>query len=160
MEIKMKLSKKSKTIWRLRCTIAAVLLAMISGGICAFNVYVGLISACVWLVPYFFGILLYIPLLYKSYEFTISEDFLNIKKGIIFNKHIIVNLDKILYVETMQSPLQRRMDIYSMFVHTAGSAVVLSQIDKLSANEVRSAVKKNKEATPNAGIEGQKTAQA
>ncbi|MGN0517490.1 MAG: PH domain-containing protein [Acutalibacteraceae bacterium] len=143
----MKLSKKSKTIWRLRCTIAAVLFAMISGGICAFNVYVGLISACVWLVPYFFGIILYIPLLYGSYEFTISEDFLNIKKGIVFNKHIIVNLDKILYVETVQTPMQRRMDIYSMLVHTAGSVVVLSQIDKSSANEVRSAVKKSKEDT-------------
>lgn len=148
----MKLSKKSKTIWRLRCTIAAVLLAMISGGICAFNVYVGLISACIWLIPYFFSIIIYIPLMYASYEFTISADFLNIKKGIFFNKHIIVNLDKILYVETVQTPMQHRMDIYSMFVHTAGSVVVLSQIDKSSANEVRCAVKKSKEDTSDAGI--------
>lgn len=144
-----KLSKKAKTIWRIRCTLVAVLLALITGGICAFSVLIGAIVGTVWLAVYFFAVILYIPIMYRMYEFDVTDDFLTVKKGLYFNKFIVVSSEKILYIELLQSPLQKKLDIFSLVIHTAGSIVMLSQIDRTDAMNILAVVKSSKEKLAN-----------
>lgn len=144
-----KLSKKAKTIWRIRCTLVAVLLAMITGGICAFSAVIAAIIGIVWLAAYFIAVILYIPIVYKMYEFDVTSEFLTIKKGLYFNKFIVVSTDKVLYIELLQSPLQKKLNIFSLVVHTAGSIVLLSQIDHDDAMNILAVVKKSKEKLAN-----------
>lgn len=144
-----KLSKKAKTIWRIRCTLVAVLLALITGGICAFSVLIGAIVGIVWLTIYFLAVILYIPIMYKMYEFDVTDDFLTVKKGLYFNKFIVVSSEKILYIELLQSPLQKRLNIFSLVIHTAGSIVMLSQIDSDDAMNILAVVKSSKEKLAN-----------
>lgn len=144
-----KLSKKAKTIWRIRCTLVAVLLALITGGICAFSVLIGAIVGTVWLAVYFFAVILYIPIMYRMYEFDVTNDFLTVKKGLYFNKFIVVSSEKILYIELLQSPLQKKLDIFSLVIHTAGSIVMLSQIDRTDAMNILAVVKSSKEKLAN-----------
>lgn len=144
-----KLSKKAKTIWRIRCTLVAVLLALITGGICAFSFIIGAIVGTVWLTIYFLAVILYIPIMYKMYEFDVTDDFLTVKKGLYFNKFIVVSSEKILYIELLQSPLQKRLNIFSLVIHTAGSIVMLSQIDSDDAMNILAVVKSSKEKLAN-----------
>ena len=143
--MKYKMSTKAKTIWRIRLTLAAILLSVLTGGIFAVSAPVGTIVAVIWLTVYFFGIILYVPLAYRACSFDINNDFLTVKKGIILNKYIVVNIDRVLYIEFFQSPLQRKMKVCSIIVHTAGSLIFIGQLEPEVASHIRFVIKNSKE---------------
>lgn len=143
--MKYKMSKKAKTIWRIRLTLAAILLSVLTGGVFAVSVPVGTIVAIVWLTVYFFGIILYVPLAYRACSFDINDEFLTVKKGIILNRYIVVNIHRVLYIEFFQSPLQRKMGVYSIIVHTAGSLISIGELEPETAFHIRSVIKNSKE---------------
>ncbi|EJL22551.1 PH domain-containing protein [Brevibacillus sp. BC25] len=73
------------------------------------------VIATIWsfVEPYF---------LYKSWRYDIDEDFLQMKFGVIIERHFLVPMTKIQAVSTKQGPILRRYGLYTISIKTMGSS--------------------------------------
>jgi hypothetical protein len=66
-------------------------------------------------------ILLWIPAFYRSLEYIVDSDSVKMKKGVFWREHVIVPYPKITNVDVTQGPVQRMLNIGTIYVQTAGA---------------------------------------
>lgn len=129
---KTRLAPAAVFIWRLRATAAVALCAFLCGAIFVFSPWVACTLGVLCALLYLAVMVFYIPALYRSYFFILYKDSLLLEKGVIFHKRYKLTTDRIQYTEYVQTPMQRLCHIHSVFFHTAGSIVILNQVDEQS----------------------------
>jgi len=65
---------------------------------------------------------IWIPAAFKALEYTIDEDGVKMKGGVVWKKYVTVPYSKITNVDITRGPLQRLFNIGTIHVQTAGAA--------------------------------------
>lgn len=119
--IEFKPEKEQKKMWFIGCVIPfalglalwVVLLLTVDQLIFSFFI-------AGWLII-MLPILSWIPAFYKSCEYIIDRDSVQMRKGVFWRKHVEVPYTKITNVDVTQGPLQRTFDIGTIHIQTAGA---------------------------------------
>lgn len=124
-----KLDPRIKNVWRINdglwivvCAIVCiapfliVLLADEGAGWAATVVLLEAIAALVLLVI-FLGVLP--PIRYARWRYRVSEDYLEIRKGIVWRKHYMIPFIRVQNTDTRQGPILRAFGLASVTVATA-----------------------------------------
>ncbi|CAM3990769.1 PH domain-containing protein [Mesobacillus zeae] len=69
-------------------------------------------------------------LLYKSWRYDVTEEFLQLKRGVLKEEHNLVPMTKIQSVATTQGPLLRRYGLYTVTVETMASSHAIPALPK------------------------------
>lgn len=84
-----------------------------------------------WISPLF---------LYKSWRYDINEEFLQMKSGVLNEKHQLVPMTKIQSVATNQGPILRKYGLCSVSVETMGSSHSIPALPKEQAEKLRNQI--------------------
>lgn len=79
-------------------------------------------------------------LLYKSWRYDVNEEFLQLKSGVLNEKHQLVPMTKIQSVATKQGPLLRKYGLYSVSIETMASSHTIPALPKEVAVELRNQI--------------------
>ncbi|MGN0551155.1 MAG: PH domain-containing protein [Acutalibacteraceae bacterium] len=123
---KIKLSPYAVLIWRLRATAVIILCAFALGAVFVFNQALAVALGIFTVIIYILVMLLYIPLLYKSYYYTVENGAIEINKGVIIKKRCKIFANRVQYTRTAQTPAQKYKNVCSVIFFTAGAAVTLA----------------------------------
>jgi membrane protein YdbS with pleckstrin-like domain len=127
--IVVKPEKEQETLWFVGWAVPFVLglalwviLPLTIDKLIKYNRGGNLFGLCVigWLIL-MVPILLWIPAFYRSLEYIVDSDSVKMKKGVFWRKHVIVPYPKITNVDVTQGPVQRMLNIGTIYVQTAGA---------------------------------------
>ncbi|WNF23482.1 PH domain-containing protein [Mesobacillus jeotgali] len=79
---------------------------------------------------------------YKSWRYEVDEEFVQLKSGVLEEKHLLIPMTKIQSVETVQGPLMRKYGLYSVSIGTMGSTHVIPALPKEEAVSLRNQIAK------------------
>lgn len=144
MEFK-RVSKKAKAKWRLDYFLGflaltavsafAVLTAGDGAGFSDVQTIVLICCGAVVLVQALCGIIC--PQIeYVQWAYLITDDRIEIKKGIIWRSHTVIPASRIQHVCAKQGPIQRLFGLATVAIHTAGGLHEIKQLDKSTADEI------------------------
>ncbi|MGM0366087.1 MAG: PH domain-containing protein [Actinomycetota bacterium] len=114
-------SVKLKKLWY---TVWAVWLVFIAAGIIILALPAGLIAAAAAAAAILVvtaGLLFWIPAAYRQAEYSIREEGVNMRWGVIWKKQVTVPYPKITNVDITRGPLERFWGIATVHLQTAGA---------------------------------------
>jgi membrane protein YdbS with pleckstrin-like domain len=136
------LNKRIKSVWRLSGIIKTVVWGAVcfgaafgaaaivgeglrdidapflSGGVAALLVAAGIITAIIFIIT----VIIAPPIRYARWRYALLDDEIDIYRGIIVRKRIIVPLIRVQYTDTTQGPLLRARGLAAVKVYTAAGA--------------------------------------
>lgn len=83
-----------------------------------------------------FALIIYPPLEYIQWSYLITDDRIEIKKGIFFRTHNIIPIGRIQHVNVNQGPIARMFKLSRVEIHTAGGLFHIEGVDNETANEI------------------------
>ena len=128
----LKLSKKTLMLWKIRVTILTLLVLSVLAYFC--HGYGWFLIAVLGLICLYEGIMLwYLPKLFKNYRLKYINGAVVIESGVIIKTTHIMPFSKMIYTETISSPLAKMMGIKALILKAARSRII---IPELPENEV------------------------
>jgi len=114
-------SVKLKKLWYIIWAIWLMIFA-VAVGILAFfvNLLAAAIAAAVLLVL-MIGILFWVPAAYREAEYSIQEEGIRMRWGVVWKKQVTVPYQKITNVDITRGPLERFLGIGTIHLQTAGA---------------------------------------
>ena len=131
-------SKKSISILKVRYSFLYSILTFLCGSIGTFNKHISIVLFIILVSTYVFIIIYYCPENYNRKSYYISDSLITINHGVLFYKSTSVNLNKLQYIELIQSPFQRIFSVCSLVFHTSGSKTILSHIELSIGTKIKS----------------------
>ena len=145
-----KLDPRIKAVWRISDTLLLVLV----WACVALPGLIGLLAAeseaeLFWVVPYLqvcFALFLVslalflfavTPLRYMRWRYELRPDFLELKYGIIWRKHIVVPFIRVQNTDTKQGPILRAFGLSAVTVSTAAGSTEIPGLKTEEADSVR-----------------------
>jgi membrane protein YdbS with pleckstrin-like domain len=119
--IKLKPEKEQRNLW-----IISWIVSLITGSLVwivlsvTVDLFIFLMAALGWLVI-MVPIIIWIPAAFRALEYYIDDEGVKMKGGVIWKKHVTVPYPKITNVDVTQGPLQRKYNIGTIHIQTAGS---------------------------------------
>ncbi len=89
----------------------------------------------IWVIVMFL-ILRWIFAYYNSLKYKIEADALHIWKGVLWQKYITIPTSKITNIDIIQGPLQKKMGIGNICIHTESSVGFATSQGKVSINGI------------------------
>lgn len=141
------LDPRVKTVWRINdaiwitfigaCVAAMVLvpLALLDIG-ALMGVVVGIFAICM-VVAYVVWLVVLPPIRYVRWRYEVSEDYLDIAKGIIWRKRYTIPFIRVQDTDTRQGPILRAFKLASVTVSTAAKEHVIPGLDFEVAEQLR-----------------------
>ena len=142
-----KLDPRIKNVWRINDAIwiilgfvccfvpFAIVVAVDPGESWAGVVCIALIAALVVMLVIFLVILP--PIRYVRWRYELSDEYLDIAKGIIWRKRYIIPFIRVQHTATRQGPILRAFKLASVTVSTAAGSHEIPGLDTQSAEELR-----------------------
>jgi len=140
------LSPKIKRVWRLSDTIWLTLALFVPAVIFGL-VYLAsfefwsLAVALAFLALFVLGVIIFIvvipPIRYVRWRYELSEDFLDIARGIIWKKRFIIPFIRVQNTDTQQGPILRAFGLASVTVSTAAGNHSIPGLDSQTAEQLR-----------------------
>ncbi|PCF84090.1 PH domain-containing protein [Staphylococcus intermedius] len=97
------------------------------------------------LISFFAELLFILKFKYDLFRFSISGDFLQIKKGgILYNQHIVVYIKDIYFFDIYQNPLMKKYDLYTLKFKTVAYTHEIAGISSSRVNEYLNYLSENK----------------
>jgi membrane protein YdbS with pleckstrin-like domain len=140
------LSPKIKSVWRLSdtiwltvtffcCVIGFVIAYFSTGELWALIVIISLFAL------YLLGIILFLvilpPIRHMRWRYELSDDFLDIARGIVWRKRFIIPFIRVQNTDTQQGPILRAFGLASVTVSTAAGNHSIPGLDSLTAEQLR-----------------------
>lgn len=142
-----KLDPRIKNVWRINDAIwiilgfaccfvpFAIVVAVDPGESWAGVVCIALVAALVVMLVIFLVILP--PIRYVRWRYELSDEYLDIAKGIIWRKRYIIPFIRVQNTDTRQGPILRAFKLASVTVSTAAGSHEIPGLDTQSAEELR-----------------------
>lgn len=142
-----KLDPRIKNVWRINDAIWIIL-----GFVCCFVPFAIVVAAdpgeswagvvCITLVAALVGMLVIFlvilpPIRYVRWRYELSDEYLDIAKGIIWRKRYIIPFIRVQNTDTRQGPILRAFKLASVTVSTAAGSHEIPGLDTQSAEELR-----------------------
>lgn len=77
------------------------------------------------------------PIRYARWRYKLSENYLDIERGIIWRKHFVIPFIRVQNTDTSQGPILRMFGLSSVTVSTAASEHVIPGLDQNEAEQLR-----------------------
>lgn len=116
--------ERALLVLRLRCVMLAVPAAFFCGAVGAFSILVCWIMAILFSLVFFFAFFFYLPRMVSSCTIRANRE-IAISYGVFLTKTSIVPCDRVLWMERIQTPLTRRLDLCSLHLIAARNKVRL-----------------------------------
>ncbi len=139
-----KLDKRVVTLWKIQSSIGLSILYI--------PVFIG--GTVSWLLTSFPGFIL--PLLvlsaiglfylnlfwlpkrrYLSWSYRLTDAILEFRSGIIIKKSVMIPLSRLQHVDLIRGPIEQRLGLSSLKIHTAGTHAAFHTISGLEAEAAR-----------------------
>ena len=120
--LKFKPEREQRTLWIITWVIffiLGIILWVVMSITVDFLIY-GIVFI-LWFVV-MIPIIVWIPFAHRALGYSVDDEGVNMKGGVIWKKHVTVPYSKITNVDVTQGPLQRYCGIGTIHVQTAGSA--------------------------------------
>ena len=142
-----KLDPRIKNVWRINDAIwiilgfvccfvpFAIVVAVDPGESWAGVVCIALIAALVVMLVIFLVILP--PIRYVRWRYELSDEYLDIAKGIIWRKRYIIPFIRVQNTDTRQGPLLRMMGLASVTISTAAGSMEIPGLPAADAETLR-----------------------
>ncbi len=120
------LKKQQRSFLKLNRTVLTVIFAII---IIGSSVSLSFSPAKYWqiliveaiIILFYLIIFLYQGAAYKHFSYAMNDFGLYINKGVFWRRKIIVPRNRVQHTDVMQGPLERRVKLAELIVHTAGT---------------------------------------
>lgn len=144
-----KLDIKMTSVWRIGGLISTVFAAVVLAGVMAIF-YFGagmlmpwLIIAIAILAAWFIVEVIILPTVrYQRWRFDVTEDDIDIYKGIFIRKRIIIPLVRVQFTDTKQGPIMRSFGLAEVTINTAGGEKTIPGLLVADADALRDKVAK------------------
>lgn len=123
--------RKTVILWEIRILLIFVVLWGIMGVFIEYSAVMTLIFACVYAV---FAI--YTPFYLKSFEVCSSEKSIEIKSGIIIKVNHIMPTPRLIYGETLTTPVAAMLGVSAVCLKAARGWVIVPEIEKTKAQSL------------------------
>ena len=143
---KFQLSPKIKGVWRLNDAVWLTMLFLILFGIAAvvaasLPTSGGLLIILIVVLLYILGMILFLvilpPIRYIRWRYELSDDFLDIARGIVWKKRFIIPFIRVQNTDTRQGPILRLFGLASVTVSTAAGSHEIPGLDSETAEQLR-----------------------
>ncbi len=105
-----------------------------------FGVLIGL--SAVILVLYILGIVLLPYLRWKKWRYSIDENEIDLKRGILVIQRTLIPLSRVQHVDTRQGPILRAYSLATVTISTAATTHEIPALDEYTADKVRNIISK------------------
>ena len=138
------LDPRVKAVWRINDAIWITVIGL-CGGLCAAPLMllpeVGawpliVVAACM-VVAYIAWLVVLPPIRYMRWRYEVSEDYLDIAKGIIWRKRYTIPFIRVQNTDTRQGPILRAFGLASVTVSTAAKEHVIPGLQFDAAEQLR-----------------------
>lgn len=133
------LDPRIKNVWRITDAAWLTALALSAGITCFFlssvpgvgNVatLVGSAVGLVWVVGLILCVFVLPPIRYARWRYEVSDDFLDIAKGIVWRTRVVIPFIRVQNTDTRQGPILRMLGLASVTVSTAAREHVIPGLD-------------------------------
>lgn len=136
-----RVGKKAKAKWRLSRAVgllillaafALVLMSYLNGGAKLLTLIL-LGAAC---LAQLVNLIVYPIIEYAQWEYLITDDRIEIKKGIIWKSHTVLPISRIQHVCARQGPVQRLFGLGTIEIMTAANMHRIEELDFATAEEI------------------------
>ncbi len=135
--IKLKPEKELKTLWIITWVVALVLgILFLLFFIFVAGVPVTIFLLTGWIVI-MIPVIIWIPYAFRALEYSIDDEGVKMKSGVIWKKFVTVPYHKITNVDITQGPMQRYYNIGTIHVQTAGAGGQQGQKAELKLNGIK-----------------------
>lgn len=131
-----KISKKSILLWEIGSVVIWALLLW--GTVWVFAPFTWLWDILIWglgvlliLVTFF-----YLPILYQSYQYCITDKIVSYRHGVFFNRRQFINRDRIIYVSVYNTPLTPILGISTLVITAAGAKIRIGYLNRKVAQRL------------------------
>lgn len=131
-----RVDKKAKAYWRFGLLLWLVLLVPVCLCLFFYAEIIGKIIAIALAIVYLLIFILYPIIEYAQWSYGITEDRIEIKKGIFFKSHNIIPTGRIQHVNIAKGPVMNLFGLYKVDIHTAGGAFSIMGLNKETAEQV------------------------
>lgn len=134
-----RVSKKAKWMWRVTRIIFMLIVIL---PLCLVPLFFDampifyFVSIPVLLLYIICALIIYPYLEYIQWAYLITNDRIEIKKGIFFRTHNIIPIGRIQHVNVYQGPIARMFGLSRVEIHTAGCVFHIEGVDNETANEI------------------------
>lgn len=141
------LDPRVKTVWRINDTIWICLLFICVG--IAFPIialvdpsagWAWTVTACIgaaWVLCLVLCLVVLPPIRYARWRYQLSEDYLDIARGIVWRKRFIIPFIRVQNTDTRQGPIQRAFGLASVTVATAAGEHEIPGLASEVADQLR-----------------------
>ncbi len=133
-------------VWNINSLIYIVISILLSLGIYfGLNFFTSLVKlsfilSMLPLIVVFYQLIRLIKLskiLYDQWEFSITENMITIKNGILFEKIIYIPMSRVQYINTSQGPIMKKYNLREVTINTAGGSHSIVCLENERALEVQ-----------------------
>lgn len=133
------LPKKTCLLWQIRFAAASIILCAASGFLCFisswFLILVGVIAAAGLIM-----LLWYLPHYFASYEILLPNGAIIINRGIFIKTTHIMPFSKLVYVQSLSTPLAKSFGLAAISLKAARSNLLIPEIDEDDVNAFISSI--------------------
>lgn len=123
----LRLSKKTLMLWKIRVTVLTLLLLAVLAYFC--HGYGWFLIVILALVCLYEGVMLwYLPKLFRNYRIKYINGAVVIESGVVIKTTHIMPFSKMIYAETITSPLAKLMGIKALSLKAARSRILIPEL--------------------------------
>jgi membrane protein YdbS with pleckstrin-like domain len=93
-----------------------------------------------WAVIFVVSVIVFPRLAYARFRFGIDDEEIDIQRGRVWIERVLVPMARVQHVDTERGPLQRRLGLASVVVHTAAGGFEIPALDLERAVELRTRI--------------------
>ncbi len=123
----LRLSKKTLMLWKIRVTVLTLLILTVLAYFC--HGYGWFLIVILALVCLYEGVMLwYLPKLFRNYRIKYINGAVVIESGVVIKTTHIMPFSKMIYTETVTSPLAKLMGIKALILKAARSRILIPEL--------------------------------
>lgn len=123
------LPEKTLTLWRVRTAIAAFLPFFICVFFTFKTVFM-LIPALAIALFVSFAEFYYLPQFFKRFSIAFSDDSVIINRGVFIRTAHILPYSRLIYLQTLTSPLSKRLNLSALSFKAARNSIVIPELER------------------------------
>ncbi|AAU22148.1 MULTISPECIES: PH domain-containing protein [Bacillus] len=145
-EPKNQISRDGVKVWRITACITSFVLMLAAAGLIAagvifkWPVWIGILSAAVWLGISFVIIIMIPNIRHRVWRYEVHENEIDIQHGIFVVTRVIVPMVRVQHVDTSQGPILRKYNLASVQISTAATTHSIPALDVEEADQLRDSI--------------------
>ena len=142
--MELKLPKKTLDLWKIRLTIGVLLFFGLFSYFChgyGWFLIATLVIICLYELAFFW----YLPALFKTYQIKYINGAVVIESGVFIKKTHIMPYSKMIYTQTLTSPLARFFGLKAVTLKAARSQLLIPEVPEEEAEKFTTVLAENEQ---------------